>query len=494
MKSILTDISNLAIVRVGSRVVAIATGWFVAYILGPERLGLLALPNLLISMSQFLTFGLADALISEIPRLKSLKASSIADTVQTAFKASVLLNIVIVAALILAWRFNADFISNDWILFTLAVMCFAGSHLFKFLYCELTGNQKFSILARTQFLLILIRSLSIIVLIFILPQDYKLYGYLGGVFIAFAVIDSFLIKNRARRESSRFILKKLWPVLRVGFPISIAMMLTVLIITGDRYQMVKILSGAVLGIYEQSVQLREALLILPSVLYTVLIPHYSSKQDSVTLSATVFRQNLLVGAFSPIFLALGVIHLPWILNIILPDYYSGLYLYQLTVMSVAPVFLSYIPVSYIISRGKTLSILLVAAITFIAIQVSDYMLGQNTTEMQTAIAAALNAGVAYWFYSLMLVIILLMSVKQSMSTKLGSLFDLYGGSIWLIILLIFWIWSGDPAQSADSVIFSGGFASALGLSLKFILAYSVWLVIFDLRTKRIRTLLKALRK
>jgi len=493
----MADAGNLAAIRLGLRFVALFMGWLVSLVLGPERLGLLAVPNLLIVMAPFLSLGFSDALVRELPLARAQGEQQVRRLRDTAFTGALLVDLVLVLLLLFIRKLLPGAIADDTLLFGLTLGCFAFNALFKFFYCELTGFRRILRLGLAQSMLILTRAASVILLILALPQEWKLYGVYGGILISFLALNAWLYLGREPRIKLCFSASDMKLLLVRGFPISLASFFAMLMIVGDRLILSRQLGGAVLGYFEQSVLLREALLILPGVLLTVLIPDYAGKLNNPDgrrlLRAEVRRQNLSLALFAPPALGILLLHLPWSIEWLLPKFAAGIPLFQLTVLAVLPLFLSYIPTSFLITVGRTRYAALAAAAASMVLLGANILAGPGALE--TAWSTALRAGLVYLCYTLVMLLFIAWEIESAFVSRLKWICACLGGTVGLYALVWGWCLAAESADFSATGFLSGITpAGASGLSLVLIAAYAPLLYFYQKRTGRLAVLWKSLNR
>ena len=385
---------GLAAARLGARVLGLFTGVLVSRLLGPERLGLLALPNLVLSMAPLLTLGFADALVRMLPLAKTDPEQHRALR-ETSLSLGSLLGLVLLLVAFGQWALLRSFPSSDFLLVVLALLCGFGNYLFKFFYCDLSGTHQFRILAKAQFIQGLIRTAFVLSFLFLLPDPWRIYALYLGMLISFSAMDGWLLLRWLRGLRLRMHSGVSPQLFQQGIAISFVALTNTMLVSADRLVVSHLFEARTLGLFEQSVLLREALLLMPGVLMTVFIPGYSrkvaEKQPADEMARVTMRQNLLLSVLILPLLGLATINLPWGLELLLPDYTQATLLYQRTCLAVIPLLLAFLPLALVVSVGRPWRVALAGLLSIGGVLILD---GLRLT--QTASLSALHHQMFGW--------------------------------------------------------------------------------------------------
>lgn len=406
---------GLAAARLGVRFLGVAVGFVVARFLGPEGLGRLSMPNLVLVAAPFLTLGLPDALVRELPlaaREPGLDRRLVATSwyMTGLMAAGLVLLALLLNSTLRLWI-------TDPLLLWLSVASGISNTAFKVSYSELIGRRRVRELALLQLLQGGLRAALVLILLAALPPSAQVYALHAGVSLSLAG-SLVWAARRGAVCAPRFdgaALRLLW---HSGPPLALASLALMMLVVGDRLVMSRVLPLPALGLYEQGVLIRDGLLLLPAVLLTLLIPDYSARQGDPRqrqgLLADVARQTGLLAVGSPVLLMLVLLQLPWLIGFMLPRFVPGLPVLQLAVLGMSPIFLSYILVSLLMSEGRALQVGLVAACCLAGLLLVDSGWsgeafpalaslqgpGPVVEGLDRALAGSLTALVAFWTFSL----------------------------------------------------------------------------------------------
>ncbi len=414
-QNLVRDAGGLAISRLAVRILGVAVGLVVARVLGPEGLGQLSLPNLVLATTPFLALGLPDALVRELPVATDDPGLG-RRLVATAWYMTGLLGaLLLVVALVLETTLR-NWISDP-LLLAFAVASGLSNAAYKVSYSELIGRRRIRDLAILQVLQGLLRAVLVLALLVALPAGAQVYALHAGV--ALSLTGSLIWAARHEAVSRpRFDARALGRLGRSGPPLALASLFLMLLIVGDRLVLSRVLEPQALGIFEQGVLIRDGLLLLPAVLLTLLIPDYSARQGDPALRpgllADVARQSGLVAVGTPLLLGLTLLQLPWLFDLLLPRFTPGMPVLQLAVLGMCPIFLSYILVSLLMSEGRAVQVGLLALVCLgllLGLDLRPVAAWQPWLErvlshgppvagLERALAGALTALGAFWLFSL----------------------------------------------------------------------------------------------
>ncbi len=410
--NLVRDAGGLAAARLGVRFLGVAVGLVVARVLGPEGLGQLSLPNLVLVATPYLALGLPDALVRELP-LSERDPEEQQRLVATAWHATALLGALVVVLALLFETVLRSWI-QDPLLLAFAVASGLSNAAYKVSYSDLIGRRRVRELAVLQVLQGSLRAVLVLALLFALPATAQVYALHAGVALSLAGSLVWAARRGAvcRPRLHRDALIRL---ARSGPPLALASLALMLLVVGDRLVLSRLLPPAALGIFEQGVLIRDGLLLLPAVLLTLLLPDHSARQGDPErrpgLLADVARQSRLVAAGTPVLLGITLLQLPWLVELVLPRFLPGLPVLQLAVLAMCPIFVSYILVSLLLAEGRALQVGAAAGFCLAALLLVDGLLiphlGMRIDELFPgapaglghAAGAGLTALVAFWLFS-----------------------------------------------------------------------------------------------
>lgn len=413
--NLVRDMSGLAAARMGVRVLGVLVGWVVARVIGPEALGQLSVPNLLFVLLPFVTLGFADGLAREMPLARRDDPPFERSLLQTAWFLNLLLLALCALLVLLLQPLLQPWISDPLLLW-LAVGAGLANGALRVALIGLGGGRRIQELATLQVVQGVLRAVLVLGLLALLPGPLRVYVLHLGMLISlvgavwWAARQGVVLPPRLDRRAAGLLA-------RSGPPMAFASLFLMLLVVGDRLVMSRLLTGEVLGFFEQGVLIRDGLLLLPGVLLTVLVPDHASRQGDAErrpeLLRDVARQSGLVAVLSPVLLVLMALQLPWLIELLLPRFTAGLPLFQLAVLGMCPIFLSYIFVSLMIGEGRSLQVGLlgmaclggVLGVDAFAPHWPGPWLDAVTTQspplagMREALSAALSALAGFWLFT-----------------------------------------------------------------------------------------------
>ncbi len=356
-RNLLREASGLAGVRVALRFTGVLVGLVVARVLGPDGLGLLSIPNLILALGPFLGLGFVDGLARELPRADS---GAEAEGLRSAGWSVTLL----AAGTFLLVSFPLWFVFREKaalpLLMLLALLAAMMNGAYKFVYTDLVGRREVRALGELQLLQGLARAGLVLALLFLLPSAFKPISLHLGAGVSFLLCITWYARRKHSLPAFRLGREHLKKLLQSGPGLAFASMAIVLLVTGDRMILRPLLNHSEMGLFEQAVLIRDALLLLPAVLLTLLLPDYAGRIHDPSLATDVRRQTLTMAVISPLFLLGLSLQVEWVTGLLLPEFLPGVALYRLTCLAMMPVFIAYIPLSLLMAQNRSLHVALSA--------------------------------------------------------------------------------------------------------------------------------------
>lgn len=414
--NLVRELSGLAAARMGVRVLGVLVGWVVARVIGPEALGQLSVPNLLFVLLPFVTLGFADGLAREMPLARRDDPPLEQRLLQSAW----LLNLSLLGAcallILLAQPLLRAWISDPLLLW-LGVGAGLANGALRVALIGLSGGRRIHELASLQVVQGLLRGVLVMCLLFLLPAAWRVYVLHLGMLLSLAGALCWAARQgvvqvpRLDRQAAGLLA-------RSGPAMAFASFFLMMLVVGDRVVMSRRLEGEVLGFFEQGVLIRDGLLLLPGVLLTVLVPDHAARVGDASqrsaLLRDVARQSGLVAVLTPLLLTVLLLQLPWLIHLLLPRFAPGLPVFQLAVLGMGPIFLSYIFVSLLIAQGRSWQVGLLAMVCLGLMLGLDLLnapwtgawlgtligLAGNPAGLDLALGAGLNALLAFWLFTL----------------------------------------------------------------------------------------------
>jgi O-antigen/teichoic acid export membrane protein len=410
--------AGLASVRVGVRLMGILVGWVVALRLGPEGLGQLSIPNLLLSFGPFLGLGFSDGLVRELPRNSS--ATMQERLRSTAFFMTLAgLGFGLIVLLGPLHTTLAAWIPDDRLLVA-ALLAFSFHAIYKYIYSDLVGSQQIFRIGLLQLLQGAVRACAVLVFLFILPAHLRVISLHVGVVLSFASAIFWFHRTVGALPRPRFDATAFFKLLRSGPGIALAGFGVMLLVVGDRLYLKSHLDLYQMGLFEQAVLIRDALLLLPAVIMTLLLPNFSRPNPDPDAQPKLMRRvrqhSWTLAIWVPLCLAPLALLVRPVTQILLPRFCEGIPLYQLTVLSMSPIYISYILMSLLLARGKAGRVVLAALVSIALVAALDlthlstaFLLTPEflqtfsfSDHLEPILSAGLHAGLAFLCFAVLL--------------------------------------------------------------------------------------------
>ncbi len=356
-RNLLREASGLAGVRVALRFTGVLVGLVVARVLGPDGLGLLSIPNLMLALGPFLGLGFVDGLARELPRADSAEEAE--GLRSAAWSVTLMAAGVFLMISLPLWLIFREQAAMP-LLMLLALLAALMNGAYKFVYTDLVGRREVRALGELQLLQGLARAGLVLGLLLLLPDSFKPISLHLGAAISFLLCITWYARRKHSLPAFQLQRCHLKKLLGSGPGLAFASMAIVLLVTGDRMILRPLLDHGEMGLFEQAVLIRDALLLLPAVLLTLLLPDYAGRIKDPSLAADVRRQTLTMAVISPLFLLGLSLQVEWVTGLLLPDFLPGVALYRLTCLAMMPVFIAYIPLSLLMAENRSLLVALSA--------------------------------------------------------------------------------------------------------------------------------------
>lgn len=338
--------------RLFSGVVAI----WVAARLGPERMGLLSLPNLLVAVSIFALLGLPEGMNRELPRIRESDEEGARRLASAGLGGALLLALPLLALVWPLWMALGRSIVPDGRLVAVALLAAFGQIALRWLNFYSTALGRVQAFAGGLVGAALLRAVLVVALLLLLPSRDWIYAPLASFAAANLLVAAWLLLREGGAGRLSFGLRGLGPLLASGLPIGVFSGAAALLYAGDRLAVAALVEPERLGLFELAVQARDFLLLLPTVLLAVLVPEFSRRSGAgapaTVLGQDALRQTRRLGQLIALVLALALPHAGWAVAWLLPDYGDAVPLLRPALFAVAGLTLGTVPASLLIIRGR----------------------------------------------------------------------------------------------------------------------------------------------
>jgi O-antigen/teichoic acid export membrane protein len=343
----------------------------VARVLGPEQLGVLTLPVLVISYLPFVNIGIVDALVRDIPLLRG---SGDAQRLQRSIDASAtfLLLIIILLALTMigARSIFPTLLTDNNLLYAFVVASVPIALLHRFIYTLANGYQNFHLISVATISQSLFRAVVVLTLLALLVTHLDLYAQPIAILLSLlmaVIVFWWYLRPRLRFHLSLPLLRHF---IATGFPISLYALFLLMLINGDTFVIGHRFSLETLGFYQLGNLVRDTLIMLSGAFASVILPAYAHiygrEGNSEFLRNKVFSHFYYFLLGGSLLTGLSWSALPFLVQWLLPQYLPAVELLQRMALAIFPFMLTLVLTSYLIvcNRQKLLVLFQLLAMVF----------------------------------------------------------------------------------------------------------------------------------
>lgn len=398
---IITNTLLIGSSRFIARILLAVAGIVLANVLGPERLGLLTIPMLVVMYAIFTNLGVVDVLMKELPQLAGKgDRDTWQDYVSVSATFLSLLAVLITTGLIVIRGLVPTFITPDPLLYLFIVVTVPIVFWHRLYTTIATAEQKFQDLSRLTILQALVRAAILLSLLYLLAERWKLYAQPLAVFFS-ALVAIWLYQRIIRlRVNWRFS----WPVLqyliRTGLPIGAYGFLIIAFTNGDTFLISHQVDLASLGYFQIVNLARDTMVMIGGAIGTVVLPAYGwdkgSRNDPAYLTEKVTNHYFHFALISGLLFSLVYHLLPWGLALFMPAYTEAAVLLQRMVLAILPFVITLILSAYLIVQARQNRVVLYQLLALAVMFALDLLLVREPAQLgRTAGIAALGYLIYY---------------------------------------------------------------------------------------------------
>jgi len=362
---------SLGTTRLLSRAVLAVAGIVVARVLGPEQLGILTLPVLVISYLPFVNIGVVDALIREIPLLRgSGDKQRLQQSINSSFSFLLLAILLLMLALSGARTVFPDLLTPDPWLFTFVIAVVPITLFNRFFYTLAMGHQRFHLISVATISQSLFRAVVVLSLLALVSTQLQLYAQPAAILLSLVMAVAVFWWHLRPRLRFHLSLPLLRHFIATGFPISLYALFLLMLTNGDTFVIGRRFSLETLGYYQLGNLVRDTLIMLSGAFASVILPAYARiygrEGNSEFLRHKVFSHFYYFLLGGSLLIGFSWAALPFLVQWLLPQYLPAIELLQRMALVVFPFMLTLVLTSYLIvcNRQKLLVLFQLLAMAF----------------------------------------------------------------------------------------------------------------------------------
>jgi len=320
----------------GASYIAIFVGFFVSIFskrfFGVSGAGYWAILTVVITYGMYISLGIQNALIREVPQCIGAKEVEKAKEIE-----NVTYSFLVIAGLtgaVVIWLLSF-FLFADPLLKTgvkiIAVLVFV-THMYNLILNILRARKQISILSRVVVLNILL------VAILALPGAYffNVNGFATAMVIA-TTLSFFLAKRLASiRFSLSFDWVHIWHLIKIGLAMFLVSILSRTFLNVDKIMIGKMLGIEQLGLYTIGIMAIQQINSLPRFFNIVIFPHiqekYGATKDIHDIKGMVIKSNYFISRLIPILIGTIIFITQPVVLIVLPQFEGGLDIMKILVI------------------------------------------------------------------------------------------------------------------------------------------------------------------
>ncbi|OAT80981.1 hypothetical protein A6P54_13370 [Bacillus sp. MKU004] len=308
-------------------------------ILGPEKYGYWVALSIAFTFIPLLQFGVLNAMNREIPYHIARGASEKVHQIRQktisyllSFPAFMMLLFLMVSILLwnsnLAWEYKVGFFFISFI----GLLLFLSSYV-EMYYKSIQDFQKVSKLIGVKGIVQAISSILFIVL----------FGFIGlflGMIVALLI--QIMIGRKAFNEINfnfNFRFKDYLPLIKIGFPILMVGLIWSIFLTIDKLILTIMMDSSSLGNYSIALLVFSTMMLLPQVVAQVYYPKVVamvSREEHEQIKQSYVRVNSLLLLISTIIVTVGIVVIPSVIRLLMPEYEEGIFSAQILLVGLVP--------------------------------------------------------------------------------------------------------------------------------------------------------------
>jgi O-antigen/teichoic acid export membrane protein len=309
-----------------TQLISLIAGVLTRNFLGPVQMGVWSLLQLILIYSAYSPLGVTEGISREIPlqlgKKDFQKADEIKDVVFTfaLFTSSLIAAGVVIYALVMRKHLSAE-VFNGLLMVSAVVIIQRISNLY---VAFLRGFKCFSLAAKQMIVSAVINA----VLIAALAVKFRFYGFIWAMFLSFVFNIAYIHYNRPFHFRFRWNNAMLWDLMKLGFPVILASLMSSFFLTIDKIMIAQMLGLKELGFFTVALMIYSYMGYFPNSIGIVLIPNFHEKHGSdesgVGLKNYVKKSSQVFCDLMPLMIASGWFLMPCVIHFVMPEYTSGI--------------------------------------------------------------------------------------------------------------------------------------------------------------------------
>jgi O-antigen/teichoic acid export membrane protein len=431
--TILSDTRWLAGSLYLSKVISLPCSIFMARFLGPSLYGTWNALRLILRYAAFLQLGMFDGMTREIPYCKGRNNYDLIGLYRSnVFSISLLISIF-VAIILALYAFVFGSFNDPIIQIGIGVMAFilVFYHLYGFYEYLLKAEQDFKTLSKVKIFYTaggpFLQVISVL-----------LWGIYGLFFATLSInIGIFLYIYVLKPISLKWpSLKYLIPLSRTGLPMMLNGMADILLYTSDRIMILAFLGTTELGYYAAATLAASFVDFIPTALQNVLLPKIMHQrginEEHANLGKYWLEPIYILSYLLPVFVGVGWLISPIILNIFLPKYIPGLLALKILVFGMCFSSILALSKNLFVALNKQFRVLL----AFIGASVVSIVLNYSLLKIGLGITGVAIASSSSFFILSIVMLYMSLLLQETKFVVLDTLIRIYKPIIAALAFLI----------------------------------------------------------
>lgn len=325
-EEIISDASLYSVMSILTQIVTLVAGILTRRFLGPVQTGVWALLQIILVYASYSMLGVAQAAYREIPFHRGKgemgKADKIKDLVYSF--STVMSTLVSVSCIIYAFLMRDRLRSELFyglLVVSILVMLQRSSNLN---ITFLRGYKLFSLAAKQMLLSAIVNAFLVIGL----SYKFKIYGFMLAMCLSFIFTILYINAHHSFHFRWSFDFKKIWGLIRFGFPLVVVSLLSTFFITIDKIMITKIIGIEQLGLYSVAMLAYTYLNNVPNSIGIVLIPNFHQKfgetENALALKNYIEKSSYAFEIIMPILIGAAWFLVPYFARLVLPDFLGSI--------------------------------------------------------------------------------------------------------------------------------------------------------------------------
>ncbi|MBC8185516.1 oligosaccharide flippase family protein [candidate division KSB1 bacterium] len=407
-------------------------GFFIARILGPTLYGLWSVFHTAIALGAHLGLGTSQAMRREVPFNKGKNKQQDNITIfQNSFTFQLLVSLSVCVILLALSQTNL--IGDLKTEFRLLGFVLILNNTFFFLTNKLNGEKKIYSYAVFSLLYSLMNTLFGISLIFCC----KINGLFIGMIISHAILLSASLKKRYLYVGFQIKLKVIKELIKIGFPIMILNLSSVLMKQIDKLLVFTFLGRTMAGYYGLAAFISILVQNIPNSISNVLFPRMMQKYGRTNRKEDIenyFLQPITIIANSmPIILGMVFIFSDAVILMILPKYAPALTIIKILILSLFFTSILRVPTDILILFNKQKRVMYIQIAFLILGGLFDYIAIREGFGIE---GVALATAFIFFVFSVVLIVYALSSFGKTVSSIIMQLICIYAPFFYATLILI----------------------------------------------------------